>query len=114
MKIMALDDEKGALKVLVRTIQQVAEDAEITDFCDPEEALEWFPENEVDIVFLDIQMPEISGPEMAAKLKAMKPDLKVVFVTGFLEGENDDAAEIADGFVMKPVTRKDIVKVLGF
>lgn len=113
MKIMAVDDERGALKILTRAIKQVVPDAEIYDFGDPADALEWFVENNTDVAFLDIQMPEISGPELAVKIKEISPDTKVIFETGFLEGENEKAAAVADGFVMKPATKHDVEKALG-
>ena len=41
--------------------------------------------SDVQVVFLDIDMPEISGLEAARQLRAKNPDILVVFVTGFIE-----------------------------
>ena len=74
MRILAVDDEKDALEVLVAAICECEKDAEIKAFNSPTEALNYAAENPPDIAFLDIRMPTMSGLDLAKKLPNMTED----------------------------------------
>jgi len=50
----------------------------------------------IDIVVTDVVMPHFRGPEVARRLRAARPDIKVIFMSGYTEGEvsaiNDEGA----------------------
>ena len=52
-----------------------------------EKAIEAAKQQEIDLVFLDLKLPDISGDELYVKLKEGKPDLPVVIVTGYPDSE---------------------------
>lgn len=112
MKVVLIDDEPLGLQHLEEMLQQ---DAGITiagAFTNPNDVIAFFEKNDADIVFLDIHMPEMSGLELAEVLLECKPSLNLVFVTSY-----DDYAvrafEInALDYIMKPVTRKRLMKTL--
>ncbi|WP_037497842.1 ATP-binding protein [Sphingomonas jaspsi] len=55
------------------------------------EALALFDSMEFDLVISDVIMPEMTGPEMIRIVKARRPDVGVLFVTGYVgDGEGDD------------------------
>jgi CheY-like chemotaxis protein len=55
------------------------------------EALALFDSMEFDLVISDVIMPEMTGPELIRIIKAKRPDVAVLFVTGYVgEGEGDD------------------------
>jgi signal transduction histidine kinase/ActR/RegA family two-component response regulator len=63
----------------------------------------------VDAVLLDMTMPELSGPEVLARLRAIRPDLAVVLMSGYHEDEL--AAEVGagiSGFIQKPFTPAEL------
>jgi len=67
------------------------------------EALALFDSMEFDLVISDVIMPEMTGPEMVRELKARRPDIAVLFVTGYVgEGEGDDL--IGYDLLRKPFT----------
>lgn len=63
------------------------------------EAIAFFLENQdlIDLVIVDSRMPEMSGVELFRALKAIRPDLKVVLASGFLDQEEIDESSL-EGF----------------
>jgi signal transduction histidine kinase/CheY-like chemotaxis protein len=67
------------------------------------EAMRVFAEEDFDLVISDVVMPEMSGPELIRELRARRPDIAVLFVTGFVgEGETDDL--VGHELLRKPFT----------
>ncbi len=66
--------------------------------------------NEIDLVILDMIMPDMGGGETYARLKEINPDIKVLLSTGL--GVEGQASEIlnsgCDGFIQKPFTLKEL------
>jgi PAS domain S-box-containing protein len=62
-----------------------------------EEALELAPTEHIDLLLSDVVMPGISGAELAARLTAAYPDLKVLLMSGYA---NEDLGDLE--FVLKP------------
>lgn len=114
MKIVAVDDEKLALKLLVKSIMEAVPQAEIFEFRDANEAFDFVSKNPVDVAFLDIQMQEISGVELAKKLISKEPKINIVFVTGFAEYREDAFELHASGYVTKPVTTEKIANEIKY
>lgn len=104
MKILAVDDEKIGLELLAKSIQNYDSDIEVFKFRSAEKALEFATESVCEVAFLDLQMDEINGLELAAALKTFWPDVKIVFATGFAEYAVDAFAIHADGYMLKPIT----------
>ena len=73
MVSIAIDDEPLALQL----IREYAEKISFLDlqktFTNPEEAAAWLAVNDVDLLFLDIQMPKLNGFQMLKKLMLKKP-----------------------------------------
>ncbi len=60
---------------------------EVIAAADAEEAMELLTENEnrIDLLVSDVVMPGMDGPTFAAEAKKLRPDLKVIFVSGYAE-----------------------------
>lgn len=112
MRILALDDEEDALEVLVSAITACQPDADVKGFNSPTEALEYAEQNQMDIAFLDVRMPGITGLDVAKKLKKINPKINIIFSTGFSEFASDAFSIHASGYLMKPITTKDVRKEL--
>lgn len=71
-----------------------------------QEALNKLETEDYDVVYTDIKMPGMSGLEMAEQVKAMRPWLPVVIVTGYGSPDNEARAEAAgvSGFLRKPLS----------
>jgi len=54
----------------------------IEGFTEPHEALERFRPSPFDVAFLDIEMPQMNGVDLATRLRAINPTLPLIFATG--------------------------------
>lgn len=109
MNIIAVDDEKLALDTLVDSIGKIVPNARVAGFQKPEEALTYACENDCEIAFLDIKMRGMTGLELARRLKAVRGDVNIIFVTGYSEYSLDAFRLYASDYILKPAT-PDAVK----
>ncbi len=87
MKFIVVDDEIAALSTFLPNIVDCP-DVECKMFMnDPYAALAYVESNETDAAFLDINMPQIDGVELAEKLIEARPHIKIVFISGYLKDE---------------------------
>jgi len=70
--------------------------------------LEYFKEHahEIDLVLTDIIMPQMSGLAMARSARQIKPNMRVLFMSGYTEDQQPELHETGDGrnFIQKPFT----------
>ncbi len=103
-KILVVDDEAISRRAIVYALEKAR--LKSVNVEDPKQALELLTDNDFDLVFLDVDMPEMSGYELCAKLRAL-PHLKrtpVVFVTSLNDFDNRTNSTMAGGndFIAKP------------
>jgi sigma-B regulation protein RsbU (phosphoserine phosphatase) len=82
----------------------------VGDACDGEEAIRLIEEKRPDLVFLDIQMPGLSGLEVAASLEPPRP--KVVFCTAYDQYAVEAFEHHAVDYLLKPLKRERLTKSL--
>lgn len=99
MRVLIVDDERPARERLRRMLLAEGIDA-LDEAPDGIAALEKIGANQPDAVFLDVQMPELSGIEVAASLPAPAP--LVVFVTAFDEYAVQAFDADAIDYLLKP------------
>ena len=106
MRAVIIDDEKNAAMQLYSLVEDYAAITVVNIFTDPCEGLRWLIKESIDLLFLDIDMPNISGIYIAELLSELQPEIKICFVTAF-----DDFAikafEInALDYILKPCTNE--------
>ncbi len=111
-KILWVDDEIGLLKPHIIFLE--SKDYEVVTAQSGLEALDELDRLDVDIVFLDEQMPGIDGLETLNRIKARFPDLPVVMIT---KSEEENIMEEAIGqqitdYIIKPVNPKQVLLTL--
>ena len=67
--------------------------------------------DEIDLVLLDMIMPELSGPQVAAALQQIQPRVKIVMVSGYSEESLEGFEPVA--FVKKPYAREKLAEVVA-
>ncbi|MEG0340478.1 MAG: response regulator, partial [Oscillospiraceae bacterium] len=83
MNIIAMDDERIALKLLIGSIREAVPEAKVNGFDSGEEALAFGRVNPCDIAFLDINMSDVDGIAIAKQLKQVNPEINIIFVTAY-------------------------------
>lgn len=103
LRVLAVDDEPPALDELTYLLERHADVAEVVAASDANSALRVINEREIDAVFLDINMPGLSGLELAAVLANFSRPPALVFVTAH-EDKAIDAFEVgAVDYLLKPI-----------
>ena len=108
MIAIAVDDEILMLGALVSAIKTSPDISEVSQFSDCDEALDFVKKNTVDVAFLDINMRGMGGLALAEKIISFCPECKIVFCTGYEEYAISAFKLHATGYLMKPVSAKDI------
>lgn len=108
MRVLVVDDELNACENLKLKLSQIEEITQITTFSVPFEAISYASDNPVDVAFLDIEMYQITGIEMAMRLKAINPRINIIFVTGYSHYALDAFGVNASGYLLKPASVKSI------
>ena len=108
MIAIAVDDEALMLGALVAAIKSSPDIKSVTGFSVCEEALEFVKENPVDVAFLDINMRGMGGLVLAEKIISACADCKIVFCTGYEEYAVHAFKLHASGYLMKPVSARDV------
>ncbi len=104
MNIIAVDDEKPALEMLIDSIEQTVLQTTVHGFSKPSDAITYVKENGCDIAFLDIEMCGMTGLELARRIKDICNDANIIFVTGYSEYTLDAFRVYASDYLLKPVT----------
>lgn len=117
MKIGICDDDLGQLTLLKAQIKEVCamrdiSDISITAYSSGNELLESELVRMFDIVFLDIDMPELSGMETAQKLRERECEALIVFVTSYQEYMRDAFKVEAFDYLVKPVVIRELDNVI--
>lgn len=110
MNVIAVDDEMLVLEDLRDICQTIPQISTLNTFNNPTDALSYAARSKIDLAFLDIEMPVMSGLELAQRLNDIDPDTRIVFVTGFKEYAFDAFSVNAIGYVLKPFSEKMILK----
>lgn len=107
IRCLAIDDEPLALQQLSGYITKTPIFELIASCKSAFEAMEIMDANEVDLLFVDIQMPDLTGMDF---VKSLKKDVKVIFTTAYeeyaLEGFKVDALD----YILKPFGYEEFLK----
>ena len=83
------------------------------EFENPIDSLKYLQENKVDIVFLDINMPELDGMSLGKILTKLNPNIKIIFITAYRDYAAEAIEIKAFDYLLKPYSEKRITEVLN-
>lgn len=112
MQILVVDDEEMVLEETKETVGMELPGMTIIGTSSALEAVNIAGKWQIEIAFLDIEMPDMDGLELAEKLKAKNPDMNIIFVTAYAEYALEAFNQYASGYLLKPLQRKDVERAV--
>lgn len=82
------------------------------EFENPIDALKYIEGNHIDIVFLDINMPELDGMSLGKIIHRLNKNIKLIFITAYKDFAIDAFEIKAFDYILKPYSEERIIKVL--
>lgn len=110
MKCIAVDDEPFALELITGYIQKTPSLNYLEGFTNPFKAMAFLLENPLELIFLDINMPEISGLELVKSLPVMP---KIIFTTAYSEFGAESYEFNAVDYLLKPFKYDRFLKAVN-
>ena len=108
MKTLIVDDEAIMVRKFKRMSEEISDIEIVGAFEDPIEALYFSYQNVVDLAFLDIEMPIINGINLAKKLRELRPDILIVFLTAYDDYIRECNELGGDYYIIKPYSKKTL------
>jgi two-component system LytT family response regulator len=109
LNCIIIDDEPNAVNLLEILIGQNTKWQLLAKCYDALEAIAFLKENKPDFIFLDINMPQLSGMELAGLLSK---DTKIVFTTAYSEYAAESYAFQTIDYLLKPITLKRFLEAM--
>ena len=100
MKCIIVDDEPKAIEVLQRYVEKISDLILLASFRDPLKAIEFIKLKQVDLIFLDINMPGLSGLQFT---KLIAPGPMIIFTTAYQEHAIASYEAHALDYLLKPI-----------
>lgn len=112
-KILLAEDDSSMRTFLARALERVGHD--VISVADGFEALPHIANSKFDLLLTDIVMPSMGGRELASRAVAVRPGLKVLFISAYAHTETEPSEYQAAGFgyVPKPFTKEALCEAVA-
>lgn len=110
--IAICDDDNSQINALKKMLTEWNSHITINEYNSAEQLLFHYPDVSCDLLLLDIEMGDMSGMELARELRARGDMLPIIFITGFSQYIGDGYDVEALHYLMKPVDKKKLFRVL--
>lgn len=110
MKAIIVDDEPKAIELLKEYLSHFSRIQTVATFRNGLKAIEYLAEESVDLVFLDINMPHISGISLA---KMLSDETKIIFTTAHSEFAVESYEVQATDYLLKPISLERFTKAMS-
>ena len=114
LKVLCVEDEKQMLQYLVSLCEKAADAEQIHGFNRAKKALSWVKDHPCDLALLDINLPDMNGIMLAKRIQGLIPDTDIVFISGCPQYAVDAWSVHPKGYLLKPVTKKDLREELDY
>lgn len=114
MTAVCVDDDEMILDLVASFVEESGYFDEVKCFTDATEAIEFIEENKVKLALLDVDMPGMDGMTLAGRIREKSSRTAIIFLTGHSEYALDAFSVHADGYLLKPVEKKKLLRELEF
>jgi PAS domain S-box-containing protein len=112
--ILYVDDDEALVMLMTRMLERLG--YRVTGFTDPAAAVRAFGESpQFDAVVTDLSMPQMSGFDLAAAIKAVRSDVPVVMTSGYVQAPDEERAQQigVKKIILKPNTVEELAQSLA-
>lgn len=109
LRCMVIDDEPPAVRLMQSFIERTQSLEFVGGYTDSIEAVQLIKDNPPDVLFLDIQMPDLDGMQLS---KMVPPETKIVFSTAYKEYAFDSYDVSAIDYLLKPISYAKFLKAV--
>lgn len=113
MKVILVDDEPLILAHLEKLIQKITGINIIGTYSNAHDVMKAIEHEQPDVIFLDVEMPEVNGIELAERIQSRWSQVNVVFVTAYSEYAVQAFDLNAVDYLLKPVSFERMVKTFS-
>ena len=108
-RILLVEDDPAVRDLADRVLSRAGH--RVVSTAKPSDALDTLASDSVDLLLTEVVMPGLSGGALAARARALRPELRVLFVSGHTGHAESEALEVGpgDGFLRKPFTPRELV-----
>jgi CheY-like chemotaxis protein len=117
-KVLLLDDDPIHNYVNQKFIEKTHPGTDVMEFLEAPQALQYLKENTPDLIFLDIDLPQVNGWQFLHQYQHFERKAKVVILTSSIDPTDKERAlgfDCVDGFIVKPlnshIARTELEKV---
>jgi two-component system, cell cycle sensor histidine kinase and response regulator CckA len=111
MSVLVVDDEETVLRAARRVLERRG--FRVSTASLPHAALARLAAaEELDLLLTDVSMPDLSGPELAARARVMRPSLRVLYMSGSAEDDLAIDEQAGVGFLEKPFAPDALVSAI--
>ena len=108
MRVIIVDDEKPSLELIKIIFSKNKSLNIIGEYTNPNEALKGIFKLQPDAVFVDVEMPNMSGIEFAHEVIKFSDKIQIVFLTAYEKYAIDAFKVNAVNYILKPITEEDL------
>jgi CheY-like chemotaxis protein len=116
LNILLVEDNAINMFLITTIIQKMIPNAKIYKASDGEEAITKFKNNKVDLILMDVQMPNKNGYEATASIRKLESTTRtpiIALTAGIMLGEKEKCLQAGmDDYLPKPVMQNDLVIIL--
>ena len=114
MRVLCVDDERLLMEDTVALCLELDQVDEAKGFTRPAEALRWLEQERADVALLDIDMPGMTGIELAAAIREIWPDIPVIFLTGYTQYALEAYEVHPTSYLLKPVKKEKLAAEIAY
>lgn len=115
IKLYIVDDHSVVIEGVVSLLQNLEEIQVCGQAQSASECLLFLQKNEVDILLMDINLPDINGVELCAKVKTTYPNTKIIALSTYnqISYINRMVASGASGYLLKNITKEELILAIN-
>jgi PAS domain S-box-containing protein len=112
--VLLVEDEEGVRRLIATILQQHG--YRVLEAAGGEDALGMIKQcgDRIDLLISDVVMPRMGGPELAAQLRELRPEVTVLFISGYTDPSITDQVVLTGShFLQKPFAADALVRTVG-